>query len=75
MSEINDLKAYKLAKTVVRDMATIIPRVQACIIFLEPYKAYNQVAPILDQLNVRLDLLKAQNTRQKAILERKGERQ
>jgi hypothetical protein len=71
---VNDLKQYKFAKTVCKDMSAIIPRVQACIQFLEPYKAYSQVVPILNEMYRRLEMLKAQNKRYSAIVKEKGKR-
>lgn len=71
---INDLRQYKFAKVVVEDMTKIIPRIEACIIFLEPYKSYSQVGPIIDECKQRLTMLKAQNNRYKAIIKNKGKR-
>lgn len=71
---VNDLKQYKFAKVVVEDMSKIIPRVQACIQFLEPYKAYSQVMPIVNEMHRRLEMLKAQNKRYTTIVKEKGKR-
>lgn len=74
MNEVRDLKKYKFAKIVTNDMTKIIPRVQACIITLRPYRAYSQVAQILDELEIKLEVLKAQYNKYNKVVEEKGKR-
>lgn len=71
-NDIANFKRLKFAKKVTDDMAKIIPRVEACIIFLTPFESYSQVSPIIDECKQRLAMLKAQNNRYKKIVESKG---
>jgi len=71
MSNLINIKEYKIAKVLVKDLETIIKTIDLTIQALSYYKKYGSVSQIISNLQTNRALLETSYIKYKRILDKK----
>lgn len=71
---VNDIAKYKKAKSLVKDLSTILMTMEAAIAGLQRYKGYKPAMLCLDSLTTNRDWVRYNLEFYKMVVETKGER-
>lgn len=71
MAQVTNLKEYKLAKTVVRDLEKVLEVIDLTLQALSYYKKYGPVAQMISNLQTNKTIIEINYSKYKRLLEKK----